>query len=85
MSDIVFEKAQMTGAQFRDIDWPIEGIDANYNPEENYRPVEFDNCILRYAQFTKCDLSNVVINDCNVTGLIINGIEIDKLLREYKE
>jgi uncharacterized protein YjbI with pentapeptide repeats len=83
MSDMVFEKAQMTGAQFRDIDWPIEGVDANYDPEEKYRPVVFENCILKNTLITKCDLSNVIITDCNITGLIINGIAI--VLSKHKD
>lgn len=81
LSDIVIENVQFTGAQFRNIDWPIEGVDANYNPEQNYKPVLFENCILRNSVITKCDLSNISITDCDITGLTINGIAIDELLK----
>ncbi|MDF2649414.1 MAG: hypothetical protein K0Q73_5219 [Paenibacillus sp.] len=85
LSDIVIENVQFTGAQFRNIDWPVEGEDANYDPEQKYRPVVFENCILRNSLISKCDLSNVAITDCDITGLRINGIAIDELLNKLNK
>jgi len=79
MSGVTIDNIRLFGTAFRNVVLPVEG-DSNYDPEQNYAPVRFENCKLAGAILTGSDLSNVEISDCNIKGLKINGILIEELL-----
>ncbi|MBB3109602.1 uncharacterized protein YjbI with pentapeptide repeats [Paenibacillus phyllosphaerae] len=79
-SHAVIDHVHLFGTEFHNVVLPMEG-DGNFNPEEKYKPVSFQNCNLSKGQLRNCDLSNVEITDCDITGLKINGILISDLIK----
>jgi uncharacterized protein YjbI with pentapeptide repeats len=84
LSDLEIRYAQLGGAYIHDIGMPPEGHPA-YDPNIKQRPLKFENCYLAGSTITNCNLNNVEIEDCNLSGMKIDGVEVEELLRIYRQ
>ncbi len=85
LSDFEIDGAQMGGAYIHNIGMPPEGHPA-YDPNRTeQRPLKFESCNFKGSTIHDCDLRNVAITHCDIDGLTIDGIDIAKLIEEYKK
>ncbi|WP_066050634.1 pentapeptide repeat-containing protein [Robertmurraya korlensis] len=80
LSHAVINHVHLYGTEFVDVVLPTEN-DPNVSPENQYKPIRFNNCNLTGTQMKNCNLANMEIDDCDISGLKINGILIEELIR----
>jgi uncharacterized protein YjbI with pentapeptide repeats len=84
LSDLEIEGAQLGGAYIHNIGMPPEGHPL-YDPQAKMRPLKMEDCYLVNSVVVNCDLSGVEIRDCNIKGLTIDGVDVSRLLEEYRK
>lgn len=84
LSELEIEGAQLGGAYIHNIGMPPEGHPL-HDPRAKMRPLKMEDCYLVNSVITHCDLGGVEIKDCNIRGLTIDGVDVSRLLEEFRK